>query len=112
MPTTPDSPNSPNQTATEVVMNNVSLSTTNAAGQDGQVTNLNDTSGASPALIGGGNRGRGRGGRGGRTRGSGRGRRSTSGPPPELDHSIEVLCYKVICYEKVNCIQWLSEMME
>jgi len=43
-------------------------------------------------LVQGGNRGRGRGGRGGRGRGGGRGRRSTSGPPPEIDHNIEVVC--------------------
>ena len=90
MPTSPESPNSPTQTAAEVVMNNVSLSTTNASGQESQVPNLNDGTGTAPALVGGANRGRGRGGRGGRGRGSGRGRRSTSGPPPELDHNIEV----------------------
>ena len=73
-------------------MNNVSLTNANAAisGQENQVPGLSDVTGTTPGLVGGANRGRGRGGRGGRGRGSGRGRRSTSGPPPELDHNIEV----------------------
>lgn len=53
---------------------------------------LVDSGTTSPGmLVQSGNRGRGRGGRGGRGRGGGRGRRSTSGPPPEIDHNIEVL---------------------
>ena len=60
------------------------------SGQDG-VQVLVDSGGTTPAmLVQGANRGRGRGGRGGRGRGGGRGRRSTSGPPPEIDHNIEV----------------------
>ena len=54
---------------------------------------LVDSAATSPGmLVQSGNRGRGRGGRGGRGRGGGRGRRSTSGPPPEIDHNIEVQC--------------------
>ena len=62
-------------------------------GQDvvSRVQVLVDSGASSPGvLVQSGNRGRGRGGRAGRGRGGGRGRRSTSGPPPEIDHNIEV----------------------
>lgn len=71
----------------------------NIAGQDGigGVQVLVDSGASSPGmLVQGGNRGRGRGGRGGRGRGGGRGRRSTSGPPPEIDHNIEVDTIRII----------------
>ena len=70
-------------------------------GQDGVsgVQVLVDSAATSPGmLVQSGNRGRGRGGRGGRGRGGGRGRRSTSGPPPEIDHNIEVVCLPILIF--------------
>lgn len=70
-------------------------------GQDGVsgVQVLVDPAATSPGmLVQSGNRGRGRGGRGGRGRGGGRGRRSTSGPPPEIDHNIEVVCLPILIF--------------
>ena len=83
-------------TGTENSLTSVALVSANVGmpGQDGVggVQALVDSGTTSPGmLVQGGNRGRGRGGRGGRGRGGGRGRRSTSGPPPEIDHNIEVI---------------------
>ena len=95
LPSTPSPPHSPG-TGGEASLNNVPLVSGNVGihGQDGVsgVQVLVDSGTTSPGmLVQSGNRGRGRGGRGGRGRGGGRGRRSTSGPPPEIDHNIEVL---------------------
>ena len=94
LPSTPSPPHSPG-TGADTSLNSVALVSANVGipGQDGVggVQVLVDSGATSPGmLVQGGNRGRGRGGRGGRGRGGGRGRRSTSGPPPEIDHNIEV----------------------
>lgn len=91
---TPSPPSHSPGTGAEGSINSVSLvpGNVNIAGQDGigGVQVLVESGASSPGmLVQGGNRGRGRGGRGGRGRGGGRGRRSTSGPPPEIDHNIE-----------------------
>ena len=96
LPSSPSPPHSPT-TASDTSLN-VSMVTGNAGipGQDtvGGVQVLVDSTGSSAGVLAqGGSRGRGRGGRGGRGRGGGRGRRSTSGPPPEIDHSIEVITF-------------------
>lgn len=105
---TPSPPSHSPGTGGEGSINSVSLvpGNVNIPGQDGigGVQVLVDSGAASPGmLVQGGNRGRGRGGRGGRGRGGGRGRRSTSGPPPEIDHNIEVnaiIIIKVLFYLK------------
>lgn len=93
LPSTPSPPHSPG-TGGEASLNSVPLVSGNVGihAQDGVsgVQVLVDSGTTSPGmLVQSGNRGRGRGGRGGRGRGGGRGRRSTSGPPPEIDHNIE-----------------------
>lgn len=98
---TPSPPSHSPGTGAEGSINSVSLvpGNVNIAGQDGigGVQVLVDSGASSPGmLVQGGNRGRGRGGRGGRGRGGGRGRRSTSGPPPEIDHNIEVDTIRII----------------
>ncbi|XP_078362362.1 uncharacterized protein LOC144646591 isoform X6 [Oculina patagonica] len=90
LPSTPSPPHSPG-TGTDTPLNSVTMVSANVGipGQDG-VQVLVDSGGTTPGmLVQGAHRGRGRGGRGGRGRGGGRGRRSTSGPPPEIDHNIE-----------------------
>ena len=97
LPSTPSPPHSPGTgTGTDTpLINSVGMVSANIGipvGQDG-VQVLVDSGATSPGmLVQAANRGRGRGGRGGRGRGGGRGRRSTSGPPPEIDHNIEVSC--------------------
>jgi len=79
--TSPSPPNSPGKDN----LNNASLM---SGSDDPQVIGLNDG-----VIVSGGNsnnRTKGRGGRGGRGRGSTRGRRSTSAPPPEVDHNLDV----------------------
>ena len=91
LPSSPSPPHSPG-TGTDTPLNSVTMvaGSVGMPGQDG-VQVLVDSGGTTPGmLVQGPNRGRGRGGRGGRGRGGGRGRRSTSGPPPEIDHNIEV----------------------
>ena len=91
LPSSPSPPHSPG-TGTDTPLNSVTMVSANVGmpGQDG-VQVLVDSGGTTPGmLVQGANRGRGRGGRGSRGRGGGRGRRSTSGPPPEIDHNIEV----------------------
>lgn len=81
--TSPSPPHSPGKIQDN--LNNTSLIT--GSGDETQVIGLSDG-----VIVTGGNnnRARGRGGRGGRGRGSTRGRRSTSAPPPELDHNLDV----------------------
>lgn len=94
LPSTPSPPSHSPVTGVEGPINSVPIvsGSVGIPGQDvvSRVQVLVDSGASSPGvLVQSGNRGRGRGGRAGRGRGGGRGRRSTSGPPPEIDHNIE-----------------------
>lgn len=94
LPSSPSPPHSPGagSGADTPLINSVGMVSANIGmpgGQDGVQVLVDSGTGSPGLLVQGANRGRGRGGRGGRGRGGGRGRRSTSGPPPEIDHNIE-----------------------
>ena len=99
LPSSPSPPRSPGtgSGADTPLINSVGMVSASIGmpgGQDGVQVLVDSGAGSPGMLVQGANRGRGRGGRGGRGRGGGRGRRSTSGPPPEIDHNIEVCsCY-------------------